>query len=239
MKMTFDEQIKVIRQWKERQFDLIKHIDNEFYRRILLLICIDTVAQRQDVEPDNLSSSNTEIFTSFLLEYVKTEPYRSILTQVCPVTLYYHYKDKLPKGAEIQLFKSRIYKAGNAELNTEAERILALIPEEQRESARKKHTYARLIYQMRNKLVHEMTSVGIHDVFDMDNQGLPYISMASEMDENGFESGKWFLHIPEKMVWICADESIENYLAFCEENQKKPMVDDDRYTEIRLRWYNR
>ena len=141
------------KRWVETNLPDTLKLRNNSYSKILILSTIDCFAQMWGNYPQ--SRLNNENFCKFILRYSSQ---RTILNQVCPVTLHYHYK----KGKLLNLHEGQIYNWDDPILGEEAERILLEIEDEkEREKAKQKHTYIKLLYQLRSKVVHELDNIGL------------------------------------------------------------------------------
>lgn len=227
--MTIDEEIEQIRQWRDRQLQWISAISNETYKRILLVACIDAFVQHQDsiyiLKGQGKRISNQKAFSSFLQYYIHDEQIQKWMRLVCPTTLFYDYQEDLKTTTlSLSTDEMRIYAADDSEAIAESERLIQLLPECKREKAREKHQYSALIYQMRNKLVHEMTLVGCPvSFFTEDSDPIPHLVVLDKHENNKLIPYKWTLHIPVKLIWNCFIESSENYLNECQEQQRHPL----------------
>lgn len=204
------EAITRVRNWFYRQLDLLRHYPSELHRLIILLSIMDSFAQ----ESSNFSRNSRQAFISFLL--ANSTKYADLLKLLCPITLYYSYYDNR-EDVCLQLSpKNNIYLADSPEAVTEAQRLFELIPDSQKESVRQKHSYAGLIYQLRNKLSHELlllnAPVNFHE--DRSNQ-LPHIACECESRNHQLVPRRWVLHIPEKFVQDVTIDAVEHYLEDC------------------------
>ena len=242
--MTIDEEITQIRQWRDGQVYALSRVESEVYQRILITACIDAFVQHQDsvyaIRKQGKRVSDRKAFSSFLQQYVTDEQCLEWLQLVCPTTLYYDYQEDFhSKGINLKLQLHRIYAADDPEAIAESERLLALLPENKQESAREKHQYSALIYQMRNKLVHEMTYVGCNaNFFTEDSDPVPHMVVLSRHEHNKLIPYKWTLHIPLKLLMLCLRESSENYLNECQVQQKHPLGDYDPHQKSTFAFYD-
>ena len=229
--MTIDEEIQQMRKWRDGHIYAISRIESEAYQRILMVACIDAFVQHQDMiytmRKQRKKVSDRQAFSDFLQKYVNDEQRKKWLCLVCPTTLYYdflQYYEATP--LQLKMDHSPIYAADDPDAVAEAERLISILPQEKREKARLKHQYSALIYQMRNKLVHEMTGVGCNaNFFAEDSEPVPHMVVLSKHERNGVIPYKWTLHIPIGFLKLCLLESTENYLNECQLQQKHPLGD--------------
>ena len=147
---TVNEAVERVRKWFDHQIDLISYYPSEVHRLIILLSVMDSFAQ----ESSDFSRNSRQTFISFLL--ANSINHSEFLKLLCPITLYYsYYNDR--EDVCLQLSRENsIYPANSPGVIAEAERLFELLPDSQKESAQQKHSYAGLIYQLRNKLSHEL-----------------------------------------------------------------------------------
>ena len=149
-------EIERVKTWFYKQFELIKSYPSENHRMILMVSLLDAFAQ----DYNNFERArNHKHFVEFIQDY--SIQYGDILKMVCPITLYYTYLMER-KDIALKLERGRLYLGNEPEVIMEGERLLEEIAEEGQGNARWKHSYAGLIYQLRNKLVHEGRSLNMH-----------------------------------------------------------------------------
>lgn len=138
-----------IREWLKDNFNQALEVRNDNYSKILLLSTIDCFAQAWGGFPKYNASEN---FCEFVLSHTEK---RIELNNICPITLSYDYNLN-----KINLIRGCLYSYDDSRVISLANSIIADIPEKDREKARGKHSYVRLLYVMRNKLVHELNDPG-------------------------------------------------------------------------------
>ena len=215
-----------IRAWLQEHLHLIKTYPSELHRLLILLSLIDSFAQ----DCSNQSRQNQKSFVDFLQTYCKK--YNAILKSQCPVTLYYHYLDKLP-NLHLHLQEGRIYYANSCGAIAEAERIICYLDEKEKVAAQLKHSYAGLIYQLRNKLSHEFMMLNMPINFQ-NNEDIQLPHMATCIENN--KVSHWSLCIPEHFVREVAIDAFENYLSDCEERNYIPFSNQNR--KCYYAWYD-
>ena len=222
------------REWFEENFKIARSVPNEVFRRSLLLILIEGFAQMAAGYPS--TNRSKKFFCEFVLKYTE---HRDDLQLVCPITLYYDYKDKYPLPKP-DVFRGWIYDYTDEHLSIEAERLLSYIPEGQlRDSARNKHRYVNLLYQMRSKLVHELHITGTGIDF---SDTIPQVASGhnTDVDETGkiVTISEASLNIPEKFIANLTWETVENYLNECEKEGRSPIPVSYIRRKCRLAWYD-
>ena len=91
---------------------------------------------------------------------------------------------------------------------------------------------------MRNKLVHEFTSINMPINFYEDaTEQIPHMACESVIVSGQLTFKKWSLHIPEQFVLEVAKEAIANYLQECEKTEHIPF--EDIHRECFYSWYDR
>lgn len=207
--MDQSDELERIQAWVNGQFDAISQIAVENYRIVLLCSLIDTFAQ----EYSNYSRKNQESFVKFLVTF--GGDYTDFLSMVCPVTLYYdcfEHNDTV----SLNFRQHHIYEADDYVVYLEAQRLLLLLPENSKRNAQEKHTYARLIYQIRNKLSHELKLPNMPINFLEDEKfQRPHMASQSKFENGHLTFSGWSLNIPENFIADVAKEAISNYLQNC------------------------
>jgi len=222
--------VQSTRVWVSQQIEQIREVSNENFRLILICSLVDAFAQH---EANYATQNNAGNFAEFLLKYSRV--YASVLRSVCPTTLYYHSQKNLPQNIQLELGKNGIVFADDEIAQKEAERILALLSEEQRNNRSKQHRYAQLIYCMRNKLAHELVVVGCEVSFlTTDSDPIPHMIHGV----SGYPKS-WLLHIPENFIFDVAISSIESYLDECEQNNIYPFRNNSMDRPCFLTWYEK
>lgn len=188
------------RNWVRINLDSAYNIPNVSYSKLLALATIDCFAQAWGHFPPANKSNDT--FCNFVLSFSSK---RDSLRKTCPITLYYEYEKELP---DIPLTQGRIYSYESSELEDLASDYLISLPEEERERVRKKHTYIKLLYLLRNKLVHELNHLGLPIEFLEDRPSVTF----GRIDQKEV----WSLNIPRAYIYNLAKETINNYLTECE-----------------------
>lgn len=216
--------------WVNSKLKEIFRIETEGFRKILYFSLIDSFAQSWKDYPRNGAS---KVFAEFLVSF--SSQYREVLQQVCPVTLYHHYSDKYNFG-QLRLPEGRLLLADSTVLERESERLLLLIPDQQqREFARTKHQYCQLMYAERNKLVHELTQIGMPIDF---GESLPHVAQGSRQVDGASSDISWQMVIPEKFIVLVLQDAINGYLTHCEQEGIVPFSNNEYSRKSRSAWYD-
>lgn len=221
------------RRWFEENYQLVNRIENMIFRRASYFMLIDGFAQA--AKGYSKQTDNKTCFRQFVLQYSQM---KSELLLVCPSTLYYDCSGiyDLPKP---DIYDGKIYDYTDPFLNQEAEKLLLSIPEEKRSIARYRHQYISLLYQMRNKLVHELSNSGIGIDF---SDTIPQIAsgISTYVNEDGtiISTREASLNIPEKYIAMLTWNSIENYFNEYEQKGISPLPENSFQRKSRLGWYD-
>lgn len=201
--------IEQIKTWFCRQLEFLKSYPSENHRLIILISLIDSFAQ----EHSGFSRQNQREFVKFIQTY--SVQYASILNLLCPITLYYSLYDE--NGKENMLLQhGTIYCADSPIAIAEAQRLLDQLPDGKKEASELRHSYAGLIYQLRNKLTHEFMSLNMPLNFQYDeNVQLPHMACENKLVNKKLVFERWTLHIPEDFVKKVAIDAVEHYLEEC------------------------
>lgn len=204
--------IEAVKKWLDKNLPDANSLNNNNYGMILMLSTIDCFANVWGGFPNKNTKSN---FCDFIINHTK---YAAALKQVCPVTLYYQYRDLLP---ELPLKQNSIIPFDDKQLVNLANEYLSILPGNKRTNAYNSHTYIALLYKFRSKLVHELRDLGTPIEFDAVK---PVIA-------SGITDGAkvWTLRFPKKFIYDLTWEVIENYLDECNELPDRPQ---------NLSWYD-
>ena len=236
---TIEEEVLWVKQWICQQLESIRMIQYIPFRVLLYITIIEGFAQQEAKYPRN---NNAKYFSDFIVKYGGA--FRDVLNEICPVTLYYDYKN-IFEFDRLRFQYARIYCAGDQELVDEVCRLCNYMPAEKRCSFSSKHKYANLIYAMRSKVVHELNYINSPINFQQNNEyQVPHIGMRSKskFDEKSNEVkldfDAWTLHIPEKFVEDILRETTSNYLEECIRKQKMPFENHSDERKCQLAWYD-
>ena len=240
--MTITDEIDYVREWRDGQIVAISKIESKVHQRILITACIDAFVQHQESvcasRKQKRRTSARNDFSVFLQKYVVEEPYHEWMRLVCPTTLYYDYCDNSLQ-TKLKLDQFSHYAPDDPVAIQEAERLINLLPEDKQEKAREKHQYSALIYQMGNKLVHEMSYVGSDAIyFTEKSKKIPQMAIMKFTEDNKTILKKWTLHIPIDLLKYCLKESTDNYLNECLNQQKRPLGDYDPFPKSIFAFYD-
>lgn len=223
-------EVNQTRNWVNNKLKDISKLETEAFRKILYYSLIDSFAQSWK----NYPTYNVQnVFSDFILTF--SPKYRDILGNVCPVTLFHYLKDENPL-LTLRLPESRILDAQSGILAKESERLLATISnQDTRIKAQKKHRYCQLMYAERNKLVHELSQVGMPIDFD---EPLPHVAQGCKMIDDKLIDTGWELVIPEKFVLSVLEDVLNGYLAYCVQENIVPFSNNTFDRKSKTAWYD-
>ena len=216
------ERIHQIQELFINQLISISGYPDEKHRLIIMLSLIDSIAQ----ESAGYSHDSKKTFYSFVQSYCNK--YRDILKEICPITLYYDYFSD-SNNVDLKLMHRRIYFADSWETKTESKRLIELLPDDKKNTAKERHSYTGLLYQLRNKLVHESLLLNMPIDFQEENEEpIPHIACYNKLEDGKLLFDHWTLIIPEAFVKNVATEVIDNYLKYCLSRDYIPFNRNDR-----------
>lgn len=219
------QQQRSVRDWLSRNITLANSVENEAFSKILLLSIIDCFAQANSGYDVHHTS---EAFCDFVLKYSSSQ--NTVLQYVCPVTLGYDY------NLTPSLIDGRLYGIDDQSLAEEGERLLQMVPKEKRDKARRKHRYVGLLYATRNKLVHELNTLGHQiDFFD----GKPSVAKGRRIDyadDKIVEVEEWGFYFPKKYIYDLVIETVYAYLDHCD--LEKKLIAPIETRKSRYAWYD-
>lgn len=239
-----------VRDLFHKRIQKITEIDDVTIQKHCVLSMIDCLAQ----EWGNYSQkSNREIFCQFVLRY---QTICDVIDRIEPVTLFYRVEDSIevepllpgfPPEQSISLdelgcvdnkdihevmdssFAQRLI--GHVNSKYEPKKVNHLLRD---------HTLVNLIYQMRNKIVHEFYDIGGELKFE-DPREEPYYREAGNLrvfDDRmvSYESIEFV--IPVNFLIKLLKSCIDGYLFECEEKECIPFENRNNRRNLELRWYN-
>lgn len=205
-----------IKAWLNINLSEACKLSNDNYSMLLMLSTIDCFAQAWGGFPKSNTNQN---FCDFVLAHTtKAEDLKAL----CPITLYYQYSDALPP---LRLQTGSLIPYDSPKLRFMAGEYFRKLPKEEQKKAEEHHTYIKLLYVLRSKLVHELSNPGTPIEFVADK---PTISCGRMFAGDKLADEYWTLNFPKKFVYELTWEVITNYLDECDEVPQR---------EINLSWY--
>ena len=235
--MTQEEALNETCEWVEKQFTIIREIQNINFSIILSLALIDCFAQAEAQYPLGGHDAK-EAFCDFVLKHSDSQ--RETLQKVCPVTLYYDYKEEY-SFSPLPFISGEILPINEVELQKTAERYLLCLPDEMREKARERHQYIKLLYQLRNKLIHEMNPLGnIYSMISNYPSICSYVKLREEdlMTQEPLQD-YWAVSFPKEYVFQLSSEMILHRLNNCRIERTLPFPLSNEPRKCELCWYDK
>ncbi len=229
---------KEIRTWMEERTQIIDNIPDNYFKGICYFSLIEKFAQEYSDYPAN-NSKNT--FCDFVLKF-KTS--YAFLNEHDPVTLYYDYKTQLKKKFNLSFLDHGInhnpdqaIQHGKAKEMLECLEMLGV-----RDYRIKNHKYVNLLYSLRSKLSHELSSHNDGMLTDLHllSEYPYYVSCLRSYPINGSVvcDQVWQLVVPVGFIRKLALECINNYLDYSLENKDDPFENDKINRHSHIAWYD-
>ena len=195
---TNQSRIEEVKDYVNLKFERIDHIDDLILQAICYFSILDSFAQSYY----GYKGKNTDIFCNFIKKYQNRY---SFLEYIDPISLFY---DCSQNTTEKDLFECldeyTCYYPEDIKKVERLQNYIQKISEEEGKEKVNKHSYLRLLYQLRNKLVHEMNSP---DGGICENDNIPHYASCSrifsgkELDEHPYAKEEvWVLCMPISFI---------------------------------------
>jgi hypothetical protein len=241
-----NDRIEEIREFFERKISMLNQNDDDM-KIIGMLVLLDCLAQHYAQYP---TKRTQEAFVGFVIEFSKSK--WAFWEWVDPVTLYYHLSlSDIPLLGTPTLqcvSDSCIHTPYDSGFKENADILLHLIMDSQtREVMRAKHQYARLLYKMRSKIIHELNKpFPLFSRTEVEYNGrLPfYYSMGGGLENATHgerirqRSTTWHLVFPPEFIELVLRECVKNYLEHCLLHELDPFVHNSPCRKFYLSWYD-
>ena len=184
-----------INDWRNYANKVIEAVENSEMKQIKLLVyfsLMDCIAQDLENYPKG-GQQNT--FTKFILKYQKGYDF---LELVDPITLYYHFEEKLTPYVNLEeLEEATCYDVNDTPIRSLADKMSVLLDDDKL----KKHRYVDLLYRIRCMISHEFSDSYTvkHEIYDNPfyiNCGRCYTTE----NNNVVEDDVWQLRFPIKFI---------------------------------------
>ena len=247
------KEIEVAKDYLYKELEVIDKIEDITLQAISIFSLIDCLAQESAQYP---TDRTRKTFCDFVIKHQKQCNY---INEVEPITLYYRVEDLIDKGVLINGFppekevsiedigyidaipvKSLLMKGKSNEI---LDYLNNKFGKEFAESIARDHQIISLIYQMRNKAVHEMSGLGESFKKTLDilpNE--PYYRDVGRLyvhEENVVSDDVVELVIPNKFLRNILVDCINGYLEDCKTNNRFPFSHNNISRLIRLSWYDK
>ena len=249
------EKVCKVRENFKKNIESISRIENKNFQCICLFSLIDSFAQENANYP---TRGDSDAFVSFVIKY---QNICEFIEKVEPVTLFYDieecigndmtnqelhekYPDIFPIEKEIDISKEKLYDETLVEniINTDlADRLLEIAKRERdpkfRDKMAKKHCFAYLLYKMRSKLVHELSSVGMPNKWEEKTDPFyRYMGRIYPRDGDIVSDDVFELVIPVSFIKRLTVNCVNNYLDECITNGRDPFENDKLNRKYKIAW---
>lgn len=235
-----DLRIAEVHKHYEDRIESIRRIDEKYFQLLCLFSLIDSLAQ----EYSNYSRGQEQRkFTNFVLEFQKKWDF---LECTDPITLYYDVQEHLNDAANLNyLTEGNVYSPAYMIKSGMTEKIVTCLEAKGLQNIddyKRKHRYVDLLYKMRSKLSHELSTSGSVSPMGLgETEPLPYyvsVSRVYSIDGNLIEDDIWELVVPVEFIERLLLDCLGNYLDYCKEKQRDPFSNNKFERKFRLAWYD-
>ena len=242
-KMTpeyIDSRIAEVWNHYDKRIDSICKINEKYFQLLCLFSLIDSLAQ----EYSNYSLGQEQRkFTNFVLEFQKKW---NFLECMDPITLYYDVQEHLNDVVNLNfLTEGNVYSPSYMIKSDMTEKIVTCLEAKGLQNIddyKRKHRYVDLLYKMRSKLSHELSTSGSISPMGLgEKEPLPYyisVSRVYSIDDEIIEDDIWELVVPVEFIEQLLRDCLCNYLSFCKEKQRDPFSNNKFERKFRLAWYD-
>ena len=224
----------------EFRIESIRKIEEKYFQLLCLFSLIDSLAQ----EYSNYSRGQEQRkFTNFVLEF---QGKWDFLECTDPITFYYDVQEHLNEAINLDfLVEGNVYSPANMIKSGMTEKITTYLEAKGLQNVddyKRKHRYIDLLYKMRSKLSHELSTSGSVSPMGLGElEPLPYyVSVRRMYSINGesIEDDIWELVIPVEFIEQLLLDCLGNYLDYCKEKQRDPFSNNKFERKFRLAWYD-
>ncbi|WP_324665505.1 hypothetical protein VLL09_03330 [Dehalococcoides mccartyi] len=235
-----DSRIAEVQKHFEDRIESIRRINEKYFQLLCLFSLIDSLAQ----EYSNYSRGQEQKkFTNFVLEFQKKWDF---LEYTDPITFYYDVQEHLIESVNLNsLSEGDVYSPAHMIKSEMTEKVVACLEEKGVQNiadCKRKHRYVDLLYKMRSKLSHELSTSGSVSPMGLgEKEPLPYyvsVSRVYSIDGNLIEDDIWELVVPVEFIERLLLDCLGNYLDFCKKTQRDPFSNNKFERKFRLAWYD-
>lgn len=225
---------KVIRTWMEERTQIIDNIPDNYFKAICYNSLIECFAQEYSAYPTG--NMNATAFCDFILTFQKSYGF---LDKIDPVTLYYYFEAELQGQYDLSFLDNPDYYNPNHAIKygkaSEMVSTLKMLGVKNRFIER--HRYVRLLYSLRSKLSHELSSH--NGMMSTDLHLLSKYPYYIHCFASYLVDGQvWELVVPVGFIKKLALECINNYLDYSLENKDDPFENDRINRKSHIAWYD-
>lgn len=235
-----DLRIAEVQKHFEERIESLKEIKEKYFQLLCLFALLESLAQ----EYSNYAKiGEQKKFTSFVLEFQNKWEF---LQHSDPVTLYYDVHEHLDDDINLDfLIKGNVYTPVQIIKTGMTDKIVDCLKIKNNldiEKYKRKHRYVDLLYKMRSKLSHELSTSGSLILPGLgESEILPFymsVTRLYNLDGEPFEDNIWELTVPVEFIEELLINCLENYLKFCMESQRDPFENNKFERKFRLAWYD-
>ena len=230
-----EREISRIKSHLKKQMDEIVKMSSYEFKMICLFSIIDSFAQEISNYEKN---SNQKKFSNFVLTYEKSWPF---LKKIEPVTLFYDAKNHLIKKDYIDCFMDEAIHNTDDAIKKQIDKLIIAdlksnhLDENEIKKYETKHQFVNLLYQIRNKISHELSDNSHSHLSDNFGHQIPYYRKNSDYKNNNHTLE---LVIPVNFMFDLVNECCNNYLNSCLKNKKYPFANNTNERKSKLCWYD-
>lgn len=228
---------KEVRKYLRTRFEMIDTIDDNYFKAICYFAIIESFAQ----EFGNYEKTSTAAFCDFVLRFQSSYVF---LDKLDPVTLFYDFEDDLKNDFDLQFLNDKeSYNVIHAIVHGHADEMKKFLLHHGKDEKRiNKHQYVRLLYSLRSKLSHELSSH--NGMLSTNCHLLPnfpyYVSTTRSycMDDIPKIDNVWEPVFPVGFIKKLTAECIDKYLEFSIQNKNDPFENDTFTRKSKIAWYD-
>lgn len=235
-----DSRIAEVQKHYEDRIKSINKIEEKYFQLLCLFSLIDSLAQ----EYSNYSRGQEQKkFTIFVLKFQNKWEF---LEHTDPITFYYDVQEHLDDAINLDLLtEGNVYSPSYMIKSEMTEKIVTCLEAKGLQNIddyKRKHRYVDLLYKMRSKLSHELSTSGSVSPMGLGElEPLPYyvsVSRVYSIDEAIIEDDIWELVVPVEFIEQLLKDCLGNFLDYCKETQRDPFSNNKFERKFRLAWYD-
>lgn len=227
-----------VRAWTSKRFEIIDSIPDNYLKGVCYFSLLESFVQEYEGHDKN---SCSEAFCSFILKFQHSYDF---LNETDPVTLYYDFQPQLQDSFDLSFLEfGSNYNPNHAiqtRLADEMIRVLRQLGVKDKKIYL--HKYVRLLYSLRSKLSHELSSYTAMYSTELHLlENYPYylqLSRSYVKDEVLVRDSVWELIVPVGFIRMLVVECIENFLKYCEDNSRDPFESNGAIRKSDTAWYD-
>jgi len=218
----------------DTRIQIIDEIPDNYFKALCYFSLIESFAQ----EYAKYCKGTTKNFCDFVLAF---DTKYSFLCEIDPVTLYYDFESLLQDKFDLSFLDHGVYyNPDHAIQHGKANEMIATLNLEKKDGRIAHHRYVNLLYSLRSKLSHELSS---HNDMLLTNLHLldkyPYYNRCFRSyisSDKSIEDSVWELVVPIGFIRELALECINNYLAYSLKNKNDPFENERMDRKSHITW---